>query len=147
MFRNILVPTDGSALSRKAVKKAAVFAKKTGARITGFHVTPAYRSNVYADYVPPNFESPQAYAERIKKVAQRHLDVVKKAAADAGVACACYYATSDFPADEIVKAAKKYKCDAIFMASHGRSGLARLLLGSETTKVLTQAAIPVVVYR
>lgn len=147
MFRNILVPTDGSALSRRAIKKAAVFAKKMGARMTGFHVAPAYRFNVYADYVPPSFESPPVYAARAKKVAQRHLNVVKKAAADAGVSCACYFATSDFPADAIVKAAKKYKCDAIFMASHGRTGLSRLLLGSEAVKVLTHTKIPVLVYR
>ena len=147
MFKNILVPTDGSALSRKSAKKAAVFAKTMGARVIGFHVAPAYRFNVYADYVPPNFETPQAYSARAKKVAQRHLDVVKKAAADASVSCACYYTTSDFPADAIVKAAKKYKCDAIFMASHGRTGLSRLLLGSEATKVLTHTKIPVVVYR
>jgi nucleotide-binding universal stress UspA family protein len=147
MFKNILVPTDGSALSRKAAKKAAVFAKTMGARVTGFHVAPAYRFNVYADYVPPNFETPQAYAVRARKVSQRHLDVIKKAAADAGVSCACYSVTSDFPADQIVKAANKYKCDAIFMASHGRTGLTRMLLGSETTKVLTHSKIPVVVYR
>lgn len=147
MFKNILVPTDGSALSRKAAKKAAEFAKKMGSRITGFHVAPAYRYNIYADYVPPDFISPQQFSANTKKVALRHLDVVKKAAADAGVACACYYSTSDFPADQIVKAAKKYKCDAIFMASHGRTGLSRLLLGSEATKVLTHSRIPVVVYR
>ena len=147
MFKNILVPTDGSALSRKAAKKAAEFAQKIGARMTGFHVAPAYRYNIYADYVPPDFVSPQAYSARAKIIAQRHLDVIKKAAVDAGVSCACYYATSDFPADEIVKAAKKYKCDAIFMASHGRTGLSRLLLGSEATKVLTHAKIPVLVYR
>ncbi len=147
MFKNILVPTDGSALSRKAAKKAAEFAKKMGSRITGFHVAPAYRYNIYADYVPPDFISPQQFAANSKKIAQRHLDVIKKAAAAAGVACGCYYTTSDFPADQIVRAAKKYKCDAIFMASHGRTGLSRLLLGSEATKVLTHTKIPVVVYR
>jgi nucleotide-binding universal stress UspA family protein len=90
---------------------------------------------------------PQEFAARTKKVASRHLEAVRKAAAGAGVSCACYYATSDFPADAIVKAAKKYKCDAIFMASHGRTGLPRLLLGSETTKVLAHTNIPVLVYR
>jgi nucleotide-binding universal stress UspA family protein len=147
MFTNILVPTDCSALSRKAIMVAMIFAKKLGARVTGFHVAPAYRFNVYADYVPPNFMLPPEFAAHTKKVAQRHLDVIKKAAAGAGVSCACYYVTSDFPADAIVKAAKKYKCDGIFMASHGRTGLPRLLLGSETTKVLAQARIPVVVHR
>src|SRR5512147_3047634 len=115
MFTNILVPTDGSALSRKAIKEAVIFAKKIGARVTGFHVAPAYRFNVYADYVPPNFMLPPEFAAHTKKVAQRHLDVIKKTAADAGVSCACYYVTSDFPADAIIKAARKYKCDGIFM--------------------------------
>lgn len=147
MFKNILVPTDGSALSRKAAKKAAEFAQKMGSRITGFHVAPAFRYNIYADYVPVDFVGPQEFSMRTKKVAQRHLDVVKKAATDAGVSCACHYAISDFPADEIVKAAKKYKCDAIFMASHGRTGLSLMLLGSEATKVLTHSKIPVLIYR
>src|SRR3972149_9556107 len=68
MFRNILVPTDGSALSRKGIKKAVALAKITGARITGFHVAPSYKFNVYADYVPPDFILPRDYQARAKKV-------------------------------------------------------------------------------
>jgi nucleotide-binding universal stress UspA family protein len=147
MFKNILVPTDGSALSRKAAKQAADIAKVLGAKITAFHVAPAYRYKVYADYVPPDYESPQVYGARVKKVAQRHLDAIAKIVSKTGVACQSYYATSDFPADAILKAAKKYGCDAIAMATHGRSGLSRLLLGSETTKVLTHGKLPVIVLR
>jgi len=147
MFRNILVPTDGSALSKKAIKRAVTLARETGARVTGFHVAPAYRFNVYADYVPPDFITPKDYEARTKKVAARHLEVVKKACAAAGVRCATAYVSSDYAADAIVRAAKKYKCDLIAMASHGRSGLSKLLIGSETQKVLANTKIAVLVLR
>ncbi len=147
MFRNILVPTDGSALSRKAVRKAVVLAKKIGARVTGFHVAPSYRFNVYADYIPPDFIRPRDFETRTKKVAEQHLEVVRKECRAAGVRCATYFVSSDFAADAIVKAAKKYKCDMISMASHGRSGLSKLLLGSETQKVLAGTNIAVLVLR
>lgn len=147
MFRNILVPVDGSALSRKAVKKAVALAKATGAQITGFHVAPAYKFNVYADYIPPNFVMPKDYEARARKIAEKHLEVVKKEASAAGVKVQTGFASSDFPADAIVKAAKSYRCDLIAMASHGRSGLSKLLLGSETQKVLANVSIPVLVMR
>lgn len=147
MFKNILVPTDGSALSRKAAQEAAQIAKVMGARLTAFHVAPAYRYNVYADYIPSDFETPKAYAARVRKIAGRHLEAIAKIAEKAGVRCDSSYTTSDFPADAILKAAKKNGCDAIAMATHGRSGLARMLLGSETTKVLTHGKLPVIVLR
>ena len=84
MFRNIMVPIDGSALSRKAVKKAVALAKLSGAKITGFHVAPAYKFNVYADYIPPNFVMPKDFETRARKIAEKHLEVVKKEAAAAG---------------------------------------------------------------
>jgi nucleotide-binding universal stress UspA family protein len=147
MFKNILVPTDGSPLSRKAAQQAAELAKALGARLTAFHVAPAYRYNVYADYIPADFEPPKTYAARVKKIAERHLSVISKIADKAGVPCDAAYATSDFPADAILKAAKKNGCDAIAMATHGRSGIAKLILGSETTKVLTHGKLPVIVLR
>ena len=91
MFRNILVPTDGSALSRKAVKKAVTLAKKTGARVTGFHVAPAYKFNVYADYIPPDFILPRDFETRTKKVAEQHLEVVKKECGAVGVRCTTWF--------------------------------------------------------
>lgn len=147
MFRNILVPTDGSALSRKAVKKAVLLAKTTGARVTGFHVAPAYDFNVYADYIPPDFILPKDYEARARKVSARYLETIKKECSASGVTCATYHVCSDFPADAIVKTAKKYKCDLIAMASHGRSGLSKMLLGSETQKVLANTTIPMLVLR
>lgn len=147
MFKNILVPTDGSPLSRKAAQQAARIAKSLDAKLTAFHVAPAYRYNVYADYIPPDFEPPKDYAARVKKIAERHLASITKIAEKEGVRCDAAYTTSDFPADAIIKAAKKYGCDAIAMATHGRSGLAKMLLGSETTKVLTHGKLPVLVLK
>ena len=147
MFKKLLVPTDGSALSRKAAQQAARIAKSLDAKIVAFHVAPAYRYSVYADYIPPDFETPRAYAERARKIAEGHLAVVRKIALKVGVPCDTAYDTSDFPADAILKAAKKYGCDAIAMGTHGRSGIAKLLLGSETMKVLTHGRVPVIVLR
>jgi nucleotide-binding universal stress UspA family protein len=147
MFKNILIPTDGSALSRRAVKDAVGLARKLGARVTGFHVAPTYHIEVYTDYVPPDLMSPEQHAASAKKTAQRHLDFVKKTAMDGRVPCAGYFVMSDLPADAIVKAARKYKCDLIYMGSHGRSGLSKLLLGSQTSKVLAHTLIPVLVHR
>ena len=147
MFRNIMVPVDGSALSKKAVKKAVALAKLTGAKITGFHVAPAYKFNVYADYIPPNFVLPKDFEARTRKIAEKHLDAVKKEAGSAGLKYQGAFVSSDFPADAIVKAVKKYGCDLIVMASHGRSGLSKLIIGSETQKVLASTTIPVMVMR
>jgi nucleotide-binding universal stress UspA family protein len=147
MYRNILVPIDGSALSRSAAKEAVAFAKAQGAKVIGFYVAPAYEPNVYADFVPASFVSPQQYDELAKKTADKYLSVVQKAADAAGVPCSVAYAMSDAPYEEIVKAARRHKCDLVFMASHGRSGIARLLLGSVTSKVLAHSEIPVLVHR
>ena len=147
MYKNILVPIDGSALSRSAAKEAAAFAKTQGAKMVGFYVAPAYQPDVYADFVPANFVSPKEYDELARKTAEKHLSVVEKAAEAAGVRCTCAHAMSDLPYEEIVKAAQRYKCDLIFMASHGRSGIARLLLGSQTSKVLARSKVPVLVHR
>ncbi|HSQ04095.1 MAG TPA: universal stress protein [Burkholderiales bacterium] len=147
MLKNILVPTDGSALSRKAARQAIALAKAIGGRITVFHAAPAYRYTLYADYSPPEVGASRDYAARAKKIAQRRLDAVSKIAAAAGVPCKTCYTISDFPADAIIRAAQKSKCDAIAMATHGRSRLSRMLLGSETTKVLAQSKVPVIVMR
>lgn len=147
MYKNILVPIDGSALSRSAAREAVAFAKAQGAKVVGFYVAPAYQPNVYADFVPASFVSPREYDELAKKTADKYLSVVEKAAQAAGVSCTCAHAMSDLPYEEIIKAAQRHKCDLIFMASHGRSGIARLLLGSQTSKVLAHTKVPVLVHR
>lgn len=148
MYKCILVPTDGSPLSHKAAKKAVQLAKEQNAKVVGLYVAPAYRTSVFEEsFVPADFMTPQQYAARTKKTAQKHLDFIKKAAEQAGVACTLAHAASEFPYMEIVKAAQRHRCDLIFMASHGRRGLSRLLLGSETSKVLAHSRIPVLVHR
>ena len=147
MYKHILVPTDGSNLSARAVREAVAFAKTARARITGFYAAPNYSVQVYGDFVPADFVTPQEFAKQTKLTAARYLAVIKKAAGSAGVRCKTAYAIGDAPWKAIIKAAHENKCDLIFMASHGRRGLAGLLLGSETTKVLTHSKIPVLVHR
>lgn len=147
MFKNILVPTDGSELSRKAIRQAVQFAKEQNARVTGLHVVAPYEPDIREEFSVRNFVSPQEYSVKARALARKHLKIVEKAAAAAGVACETFHAESSHPYDEIVRTAQKRKCDLIYMASHGRRGISRLLLGSETTKVLSLSKIPVVVCR
>ena len=147
MFKHILVPTDGSTLSLRAAKNAVRFAKVHGARITAFYAAPEYHPNIAGDYLPANFVPLAVYQTQIKKTAEKYLDQIKKLAAVGGVSCSGSYASDDSPYQAIIKAAKQRKCDLIFMASHGRSGIAGLLIGSETNKVLTHCKLPVLVYR
>ena len=147
MYRNILVPVDGSPLARNAAKEAVAFAKGQGAKVIGFYVAPEYQPNVYADFVPATFISPKEYEDMVEKTAEKYLAAVEKAAAAAGVPCTVAHTMSDLPYEEIVKAAQRMKCDLIFMASHGRSGIAKLLLGSQTSKVLAHSKVPVLVHR
>ncbi len=147
MYKNILVPTDGSTLSNRTVRDAVKFARKLGAKITGFYVAPAYHIEIYADYIPPDMMSPQQHVASAKKTAQRYLDAISKTAASNSVDCVGYYVISDQTADAIVKAAHKHKCDLIYMGSHGRTGITKLLLGSQTSKVLALSRIPVLVHR
>ena len=147
MYKHILIPTDGSPLSRKAIVNGVKLAKALGAKVTGLFAAPPATPVVYAEFVPIGYMTPQQHAAMIEKTASRYLGVIEQAAKSAGVACECVRVTNDFPADAILAIAKKNKCDLIFMASHGRRGLASVLLGSETQKVLTHSKIPVLVSR
>lgn len=145
MFKNILVPVDGSRLSHRAIKPAIDIALAFKARITGYYAAPEYRPEVWDEYVPPNFVTPDQFNKLSEKVARKYLSVVEKAAVRAGVAVSCFYTDSDVPYEAIIKAARDRKCDLIVMASHGRNGLSRLMLGSQTYKVVTLSKIPVMV--
>jgi nucleotide-binding universal stress UspA family protein len=147
MYKHILIPTDGSALSRKAIANGVKLAKSVGAKVTGVFAAPPATPLVYKDLVPVDYMTPREHAKLTEKSAARYLGVIEQAAKHAGVRCKCIHVTSDFPADTILAVAKKQKCDLIFMASHGRRGLAGVLLGSETQKVLTQSKIAVLVSR
>lgn len=149
MFKHILVPTDGSPLSMKAIKMAAELAGGMNARITALHVIPPYSPPPVGDALVsyPGMFSPEEYKKSTEKHAQKMLDKVKEAADAAKVKCDTAMETGEEPWDAIVKAALGRKCDLIVMASHGRRGLAGVLLGSETTKVLTHSKTPVLVCR
>lgn len=147
MYKNILIPTDGSPLSHQAIKAAIELAKATGAKVTGLFVAPTPTPLVYAGIFPVGYMPPEEHAELIERAAAQNLGVVEKEAADVGVPCECVSITGDFPADAILQVADKHKCDLIFMASHGRTGVSAILLGSETQKVLAHSRIPVLVHR
>src|SRR5688500_12499128 len=136
MFKNILVPTDGSALSHDAARSAVALAKATGGGITAFHVAPAYHLAVREERVLPDFMLPDDYEKKVRADAGRHLEDIRQLATEMGVSCGDHYVLSDFPADAIVAAAQRYGCDCIVMGTHARKGLNLLLHGSETQKVL-----------
>ena len=148
MYKHILVPTDGSKLSTKAVKQAVAFAKTIGARITAVHVSDEYRAVMDEGFVLPAFATlKKRFEEMNVQRSNAVLKQVKAAAEAAGVACQSVAVTNNLPCDAIIQQAKKHKCDLIMMASHGRKGLSSVLLGSETAKVLTHSKIPVLVVR
>jgi nucleotide-binding universal stress UspA family protein len=148
MFRHILFPTDGSEISDKAAATAIGLAKALGARLTALHVVPPYlpplpEMGVGFTYAMTEDE----YDRAVTAQAAEMLAKIEEAAATAGVACDTATTTSPAPWDAIIRSARERGCDAIVMASHGRRGLAGLVLGSETTKVLTHSTIPVLVTR
>jgi nucleotide-binding universal stress UspA family protein len=149
MYKHILVPTDGSALSDKAVTAAIKLAQLLGARVTAFHAVEPYPlQGAYAAEASGVAElQPEIFAERSEEYARHVLDAVRTAATAANVPCTTDYITSRSVSQAIVNKARKENCDLIIMASHGRRGLEGFLLGSETQKVLTHSSIPVLVYR
>ncbi len=130
MFKHILLPTDGSELSERAALAGIEFARSVNARVTGVHVV----------------SSAEQLAHEAKMRPKGILDFVEGTAKDYGVPCECLYVTGDYPFEEIIKTAAKRGCDLIWMASHGRTGVVELFLGSETNKVLAHSTIPVLVW-
>jgi nucleotide-binding universal stress UspA family protein len=149
MFKHILLPTDGSKLSNKAVKQAISLASELGARITAVNVIAKTHSPLMDDgFIVPEIPVMQKRLEKAEAdLAKKILDAVRKSAADAGIKSDAVAVTSDLPYEAIIKQAEKSRCDLIVMASHGRRGLQGVLLGSETIKVLTHSTIPVLVIR
>lgn len=147
MFRNILVPTDGSLLSHKAIRRAVKLAKEQKARVTGLFVGPAWSPRLNDDSAVYSYRSPAQHSEMVRKTAMRYFEPLKKAATEAGVQCKCLHVEGSYPYENIVKAAQKNRCDLIVMASHGRRGISKLILGSETSKVLAHSTVPVLVER
>jgi nucleotide-binding universal stress UspA family protein len=146
MYRHILIPTDGSDLAGGAVRHGLSLAKSLGAKVTALTVEGSF--DVYRVPVSRLYEMSGAFAEhaeRAKAHAQRILDGVAEEARAAGVVCETIQVEQDQAYQGIIDTAQERGCDLIVMASHGRSGLAAIVLGSVTTKVLTHTKIPVVV--
>jgi len=144
MFTKILIPTDGSDLSMRAVAGAVELAGRLGASLVGLTVVEPYAYASLSEYRP---ETIAEYEQRADEVARERLAALEKAARAKGVAVETVVARSFSPFEAIIDSASRHGCDAILMASHGRRGLSAVLLGSETQKVLTHSTIPVIVYR
>ena len=147
MFKNILIPTDGSKFSMKAIKSGLAFAKSINAKVTGCYVVEPFQPYYFGDYIPPDMPTPKEFERHAREAGEKYLGQIETAARAAGLKYGGSVVMADTPYDGIINAAKKERCDLIFMASHGRRGLSGMLLGSETHKVLTHSKIPVLVYR
>jgi len=146
MFKHFLIPTDGSPVSSKAVKAGIALAKKLDAKVTAYCAIEELQMIHGEGYVMDQ-QTIDRFEEEARKAAQKHVDAIGTLAKAAGIRFASVVAKSYTSYDGIVKTAMKKKCDVIFMASHGRRGLSRLIMGSVTQKVLSHSKIPVVVYR
>jgi nucleotide-binding universal stress UspA family protein len=147
MYQRILIATDGSTLSKKAVRSGIGLAKSVGAELVAVNVIPRYPISYFEGAITV---SPDHIAKTEKKWADKGQEVVDGVCGSAraeGLKCKAVIVRSDLVAEAILSTAKKNKCDLIVMASHGRKGIKRVLLGSETQQVLTHSEIPVLVLR
>jgi nucleotide-binding universal stress UspA family protein len=147
MYKRILVATDGSTLSKKAVASAIQLAATCAAELVAVKVVPRYPQAYFEGSIPMSAQEITRIEKQWTDAAQANLDVVAKSAKAKGVTTKTVTVKSDVVSDAIISAAKKQQADLIVMASHGRKGIKRLLLGSETQQVLTHSHIPVLVLR
>jgi len=146
MFKHILMPTDGSEHSERAVERGIELAKLCGAKVTGIHVMPDYRMLIASEgMVSPNVDD--KIEEQAREQATRFLDFVQRAADAAGVPCETLIARGQHPYDAIVDTANEHGCDLIVMTSRFRKGLTALIMRSEASRVLHRASIPVLTFR
>ena len=158
MYKNILLPTDGSPLAKKAIESGIAFAKSINAKVVGLYVSP----KLFFHDILEIHEDEELWgareAEKAKEalassddmnryMAEKYLSSIEKRAKEAGLVCETVHISGETPADGIIKAAEGKGCDLIFMASHGRTGITEALLGSVTRKVLGRSKVPVLVCR
>ncbi len=147
MFKHVLLPTDGSPVARKAIKAGIELAKELGAKVTAYYAIDTVQPYIYTEGYIIDAALLKEFDKRAREHGAKYLAEVEQAAKAAGVACQTLMTRPDTAYQGIVAAAKKQKCDVIFMASHGRGEIGTLLLGSVTQKVLAHSKIPVLVYR
>ena len=145
MFKSVLIATDGSELSGKVVAAGLALAKSLGARVVAVTATEPWTQMMNGEGMAFDFPI-EEYDKACAEHAGRILASVRSAAESQGMECDTRHAT-DFPAEAILATAKNENCDLIVMASHGRRGISRLLLGSQTTRVITLSTVPVLVCR
>ena len=145
MFKHLLIATDGSELAAKAVTAGLTLARELKARVAAVTASEPWSAMVSGDDLPFTFPIAE-YEKASAEGAQRILAKVQEEAGRLGLDCETVYVT-DFPAEAIIATAKARECDLIVMASHGRRGVARLLLGSQASKVVTLSTIPVLICR
>ena len=146
MFKHILMPTDGSEHSERAIERGIELAKLCGARVTGIHVMPDYRMLIASgDMESPGID--ENMDEQARAQATRFLAFVQRSADAAGVPCDTLMAKGQHPYDAIVDAANERGCDLIVMTARHRKGLVSMIMGSEASRVLHRASIPVLTFR
>lgn len=146
MFKHILMPTDGSDHSERAIERGIELAKLCGAKVTGIHVMPDYPLMIAYEGSFDSITQEKA-EEEARALAADFLAFVQKTAAAAGVPCDTVVATNAHPYDAIVNTANERGCDLIVMTSRYRKGLVSLIMGNESTRVLHRASIPVLTFR
>jgi nucleotide-binding universal stress UspA family protein len=144
MYKRILVPTDGSEITAKAVQSAISLAKLTGAALTTICAKEPFPYSAISEMQPV---PPQEFYDAQERIAAGRVKAVTDAAAAAGVTCSGFTVEALHPWEAILDLAKSQDCDLIVMASHGRRGMAALLIGSETSRVLTHSPLPVLVVK
>ncbi len=148
MYHHILIPTDGSELAAKAVEAGTNYAREANAKVVFFTAMPEYQPPSEADLMAhKHVKSMVEYEKDAAEQAQAILDKAIEAAKNANITFETDFAMSDQPYRAIIDAAKRHGCDAIFMASHGRTGVPAWWYGSQTHDVLTHSDIPTLVYR
>lgn len=150
MYKHLLIPTDGSELSARAVEKGVELANSLGASVTFIYVQPEYPlpiGGIGAEGLLITHATREEFTKSAHLLAERILGEALETARKAGAQADSETSISDNPFQVIVKMAQDKGCDLIFMASHGRKGLAGILIGSETHKVVTHSTVPVLVYR
>jgi nucleotide-binding universal stress UspA family protein len=145
MYRHILIATDGSALADKALVHGLAVAKALTAKVTVLTVTEPFHT--FAVRPEQVTSTAPVYQQHAREHAEHVLDKASQAAQSVGVECRPLHVEHPHPYEAIIKTAGERACDLVVMASHGRRGASALVLGSETTKVLTHSKIPVLVYR
>jgi len=144
MYKRILVPTDGSEITSKAVQSAIDLAKVAGATLVTLSVKEPFPYSAISEMQPV---PPQEFYDAQERIAASRVKAVSEAAAAVGVACDAYTVEAVHPWEAILDQAKTAGCDLIVMASHGRRGVSALLLGSETSRVLTHSQLPVLIVK